>query len=677
MTLTDFYQYTRYYKANLNSVKKENWIKYHRIFCGFDIETTSQNEKAFMYIWQFSYMTDTQKCVVVKGRHWHEFIQLLEFLKKRFALRESTRIIIWVANLGYEFAFMRKYLNITKVFAKTNRNPLIVECNGIEFRDCLAISQGNLEYLATNWTTTKKMVGDLDYNIKRNSKTKLTEKEEKYCDNDVIILAEFSKVIFDNYIATERYVPITSTGILRHDLKKRAKQSEKDTKRLYEYIKALYPKSKADYIYIMTWLFRGGFVHSNHLFTNIECNNMDSFDFKSSYPASAFQEYFPMSDFRPIENVSRETLEELCENYCVIFQATFYNVKATTTHSIESKSKCISVVKPILDNGRIFECEKMTVFLTELDYQSYKEFYTWEEELTEIHSCNIAIRGKLPKYLLDSFYYWFDKKESIKDKESQEYAITKTRINGHFGLCVTKLCFDDVVYINDEWTKQEVNKTYDDLISKEVLSPYWGIYITAHSRRKELMLLYKLKDYVVYSDTDSHKCFVNETVKQVVNDYNERIEEINKKVCCEFGYDYNILKNIGKFECETKNHKITRFKTLGAKRYVCIYDDGAETATISGLPKKSLEKYCESNNLDIIDIFNNDLVIDKEYTNKLVSMYCDEPYEEVITDNQGHTELMKEKSGIYLRPSDYDLNVDKNYLELLIFWLERIEKYGY
>lgn len=677
MDVVQFKEYIKNYIPKVVSIKKEHWVKYHKVYCGFDIETTSQNEKSFMYIWQFSFMSDNLDCVVVKGRTWVEFSELLKILRKELKLNYSVRMIIWVANLGYEFQFMNSYLRIDKIFAKTPRNPLVVECtNGVEFREALSISQGSLAYLAKTWTTTQKMLGDLDYNIKRNSLTMLDYKEGKYCDNDVIILAEFSQKIFEDYIVKEKYIPLTSTGILRHDLKKEAKSSVSNPRRLYAHIRRLYPKTKEDYMYIMTWLFRGGYVHSNHRYTNVVCENMDSFDFKSSYPAVAFQEYYPTTPFVRIEkNVSRETLDKLCNEYCVIFQATFKNVKATTTHSIESKSKCIDVKNALYDNGRIFEAESMTVFLTELDYQSYKEFYTWDDII--IHTVDIANRGLLPKYLLDRFYYWFEKKESIADKDSQDYAITKTRINGHFGLCVTKLCFQDVAFENGEWKIVESEKSYRQLIDKEVLSPYYGIYITAHARRRELMLLYKMSDYVVYSDTDSHKCFSNEHVYNIINEYNRMIVLKNKEVCKRYDYSFDIIGNIGIFECETKNNPIKRFKTLGAKRYVTEYADGKTSATVSGLPKKSLENYCKENNLDIIEVFKNDLIVPSEYTHKLVSIYNDFPYDEIVEDIQGNIEKMHENSGVYLKPSDYHLTVEKTYLQLLIFWLERIKRYGY
>lgn len=682
MTVQEFKEHITKYEPKLNQLykgkyPKGQWIKYHRIFCGFDIETTSQNEKSFMYIWQFSFMTDTLPCVVVKGRKWYEFLQLLDFLRKYLALRDSTRIIVWVANLGYEFSFIRKRIDVDFLFAKKSRNPLIIDSKGIEFRECLSISQGSLAYLAKTWTTTQKAVSDLDYSIKRNSKTILTDKENGYCDNDVIILAEFSKRIFDEYIVKEKYIPITSTGILRHDLRNKIKKTYgKKINRYNAYIKSLFPKTKEDYIFIMEYLFRGGYVHSNHRYTNIVLYNMDSYDLKSSYPAVAFQCYYPVSEFLDVntENVSCETLQQFCDNYCCIFTVTFENIQATTTHSIESKSKCINCKGATIDNGRIFKAESITVFLTELDFESYKKFYTWDS--MTIHSLAIAKRGELPKELLDSFYFWFERKESIEDKESQDYAICKTRINGHFGMCVTRLVFNEVSYIDGEWKPKESDTPYEEMIAEQILSPYWGIYITAHGRFRELDLLYKLMVETAYSDTDSHKVLQSENVQKVVEEYNAMIDKLNIEICNKYGYDYKILGNIGKFECETKNNHITRFKTLGAKRYLTEYADGTIKATISGLPKKSLETYCKKENKDPFKIFENNMCIDSKYTNKLVSMYIDEEVAETITDEQGNTELMHEKSCLYLKPSSFNLCVEKSYLELLLYWIERNEKHG-
>jgi hypothetical protein len=192
--------------------KGKRKLTYIRACCGFDIETTNIYEKktAYMYIWQFS-LND----VVVIGRTWSEFIELIEILKKQYKLSSSKRLIIWIHNLPFEFQFLRRYFNFTNVFAKELRKPLyavIDDC--IELRDSASISGGSLAQLAKDYTDTQKLVGDLDYSVLRSNKDKLSAQELQYCINDVVILSEWADYIFKTYVEPLRYIPLTKTGIL-------------------------------------------------------------------------------------------------------------------------------------------------------------------------------------------------------------------------------------------------------------------------------------------------------------------------------------------------------------------------------------------------------------------------------------------------------------------------------
>ena len=123
-------------------------IYYMQLYCGFDIETTNiiydNTKTAYMYIWQLAFND-----FVLLGRTWEEFIQVITMVKRLNGLSKSTRIIIWIANLSFEFQFIRKRVNITRVFAKEKRKPMyamIDDC--IELRDPLLISGGSLAQLA-------------------------------------------------------------------------------------------------------------------------------------------------------------------------------------------------------------------------------------------------------------------------------------------------------------------------------------------------------------------------------------------------------------------------------------------------------------------------------------------------------------------------------------------------
>lgn len=696
----DYLHSIKYEDITYVSIKRKEWIRYLRIYSGFDIETTSINEHAYMYIWQWSFMLPNSECIVVKGRTWDEFTELYEELLDHLCLRPTTRLIVWIANMGYEFQWLRKIIPMDEVFAKTRRNPLKAYSCGIEFRDCLSISQGSLAYLAKSWTKTQKALGDLDYSIIRNSKTALTSIEEGYCDNDVIILAEFSEQIFNKFLSTQKYIPLTSTGILRHELKKKALESVSNDDIIYNYIKSLFPKSKGDYIFTMNYLFRGGYVHANFAKTGYILNNMHSFDFKSSYPAHAFCEY-PITPFKRCKKKS--LFEKALREKDVIMKVSFWCIESTTTHSIESKSKCIELIldrkkirkngevvkdkngaeqylfKGLLDNGRVRSAYKMTVELTQLDFDSYKKFYRWKK--MTIHNFYIAEKGYLPRYILDQFYYWFNEKETInKHERPQDYAISKTRVNGLFGLTVTRLCFEDVIYDDDNeecWDYAVSSQTYDQMISRQVLSPFWGIYITAHARHSELDILYRLKDEVVYSDTDSHKCIMTSNVMHTIHNWNVERKKFNHWICEKYGYDYNIIGKLGCMEWETSPHEhgtIKRFMTLGAKRYLCEYENDGFESTISGLGKKSLKEYAEYIDKDPFDMFAAGMCIPHEYTHKLSPVYIDEPVKDIVTDNEGNEEEMREKSCVYLAPVDFTLSLDKDYETMINEVLQALER---
>ena len=172
--------------------KSETYIQ---VNAGFDIETTNTQKLAFMYIWQLGIGSH-----IIKGRTWEQLIETFDSINNIVEnIDKKAKVIIWDANLPYEFQFMRKRFTWNKIFAKKNRQILTAQYQHIILHECLSISgQGGLKNLAKNYCTTQKAVGDLDYNIMRNSTTKLTDEENGYVDNDVAILIEWANYIWKN-----------------------------------------------------------------------------------------------------------------------------------------------------------------------------------------------------------------------------------------------------------------------------------------------------------------------------------------------------------------------------------------------------------------------------------------------------------------------------------------------
>lgn len=624
----------------------KNACRYLKLYCGFDIETTTTSQHyGYMYNWQFSINS-----IVIMGKHWYEWINLLEQLKQIYTLRKSTKIIIWIANLGFEFQFMRKYLNITKLFAKRKREPLyftIDDC--IEFRDCLTISGGSLKQLAKDYTTTQKLDGDLDYTIQRNYQTKLTTQELNYCINDVVILSEFSEYIFKNYIAQQKYVPLTKTNIIRKQIKKGCPD------RCKEYILMCYPNPQ-DYVLYMNYLFRGGYVHSNRRLTNKILTKVSCGDITSSYPDTMNNDYVPVSPFKT-SNIN--DLKYHLENDCCIIHATFYNFRTTTNHSIESLNKCISISsKKIIDNGRVMYAQHIEVLLTELDYEIYTKFYKWDD--CKIHSLKTAKRGKLPQYLLSVLNKAYIDKANLKKQGLQnttEYAQQKAVVNSTYGVTVTKLVTEEITYINDCWDTNNKDFNYYKEIKKQVLLPQWGIWITSHSRTKLLNMVHKLHQDVVYCDTDSIYFLNYDKNIKYFEEYNKKRTQQNLENCNKHNLPFEIFNDLGNFEIEMK--ECDRFKTLGAKRY--IYEkNGKQKVTIAGLPKKSLIEHCKNNNLDIFETFKDEMLLDLECSFKNANTYNDEPHKEIIDGVE-----MVEQSSVGIFSIPFKMKLDKVYKKLL------------
>ena len=659
--------------------EKMEYIRYLNIYAGFDIETTTIDDLSFMYHWQFSFFTD-EKEIVICGREWRELEDLIKEIKSIFGLSYNLRILIWIANTSYEFSFMFKRFKWSEIFAKETRQPLIARTGGIEFRECLTISGSNLAHLAKTYCETQKLTGDLDFKIIRNKYTKLTNTEKYYCWNDVIILAEFSKYIFDNFMRSQNYIPLTKTHIIRHNMKKYAKSlhPKEEYKELKEWIASLFPKSSEEYKFIMNYLFRGGYVHGDFMHILELLFNLDSFDKKSSYPWSILTKYVPMSPWKEVKKPTKQKYLNAIKNKCVIAVIEFRGLKSKTNHSLESKSKCISLEGALIDNGRVHKADKMTVIICELDFQNYEKWYEFNDfKVLQMH---ISERGYLPNYLRDGLYFAFKAKEEIdKFNNPREYTLQKEIVNSYYGMCVTRLPFNDVFLINNEWIVQESKKSYDELRANEILSPFWGIYICAHSRKSECDFIIENANSIFYGDTDSGKGYLNSSVAKWLHNFNKENTRINREFAKRWAYDPDVIKHLGNFEWETSPKelgKIYWFKYGGAKRYISQYANEGFKSTIAGLPKKSLNEFCISEGINPFEYFNKDMEIPESATHKLRAKYIDNEYECYIEDAEGNGELMHELSGVCLLPVNFTMSFDKDWLKMLAFHLDRFKRFG-
>lgn len=645
---------------------------YIDIGASFDIETTSyfssklEANRATMYHWQFA-LNKT----VITGRTWDEFVEFAKILDKK-AKKAKAKLLILDQNLGFEFTFIKGLFKWKKdkkghpmIFAKDIRTVLYCVTGNLEFRDTLALTNMGLDKYKKNFNLdVGKLKGDLDYDLIRHSYTPLTDRELAYCINDVLVLTDFYyKFLRPEFLEKGKTIPLTSTGIVRSEVKDAFNEmSKEDQKKMrYEIRKAM--PNREIYLLWRTFLFRGGLTHANILACN-ELMDKDfvSFDGKSMHPSQMLHHNFSWRYIRRNPEAFPEILESTKDEKHGFFGLfTFYHIRSKTYHSLESKNKLVEYSKDaIFDNGRLCRGAKITVMLNQIDYQNYLKMYSWTK--MELHYIYQSDMKPLPEYLLKTVCHYFWLKENCRD-DVVLYNLTKRKLNGCFGMCSTGLCETDLDYDEETQTfhPSKLARTYDELTRFLILLPQWAIEIAAYSRAQLIDAILNGGGVdSIYYDTDSNKVNHPEKYEAYYNEFNERMMEVNKNLNT-YGYDKEPFLHIG---CWEKEYTGVRYKVLGAKRYL-VEHDGEIQCTVAGMVKGTLEDYCEDNNLNIWDEFSNNLHLSPEYSKKKTTVYWDEPFEDDITDYLGNKAHISEKSCVSIISIPFHMSMDAYFLELI------------
>ena len=672
-------------QINTKDVIKSKDKIYYNLAMSFDIETSSfyedkngiiytnddyrklkntvkADKKAIMYIWQFAIEEN-----VIIGRTWNDFLYFCKKLYDFLNLKERY-IVVYVHNLSYEFQFICKWFNWVDIFADSERKPIKATTDShFIFKCSYRLSGYSLEVLANNLKShnIKKMVGDLDYNLIRNSKTPISKEELKYCENDVLIVTSYIDEQINEFGNIEK-IPLTQTGKVRRYVRKQCFQNKE-----YQYFIKELTIEKPEYMLLKN-AFMGGFTHCNAMYTNKICKNVTSYDFTSSYPTVLISEKYPMSKGKEVYITTESELLNLIKNYCVLVDLQFTNIKTSFMYEqIISYSKCRNVKNPLINNGRIVQADTLTITCTDVDFLNIRDFYKWDN--LKIGLCYIYEKNYLPKEFIKTILHLYKSKTELKgvDGKEVEYLHSKELLNSLYGMCVTSIVHDTVSFNGAEWTTENGNldeelKNYNT-DKNRFLFYHWGVWCTAYARNNLYTGIKECKDDYIYSDTDSIKIFNADKHQKYFEKYNKWIVQKLGK-CLNYHkipLDYISPKTI---KGESKTLGIwdfdgfyTDFKTLGAKRYIFRKDDKI-SITVCGLSKKSGKEFIENQEKPFL-FFNDGMFVDCEHTGKMTHTYIDREIENVITDYLGNTAYYHEKSFIHLEKTDYLLSLSDMYIK--------------
>jgi hypothetical protein len=629
--------------------------------CAFDIETTylDEIEQSIMYIWQFAVMDlRTDNIWYCFGRTWDEFIELLNSF-----YHDGITIMIWVHNLSYEFQFLRHWLPFVKdkVFSLKSRKVVRADIDGIQFRCSYIQTNKSLDAFTKDMGVVhQKLSGVIfDYSKKRFPWTEMTQEELQYCCNDVVGLLEAMRVRMKMENDTLYSLPLTSTGYVRR-LAKNAMKS-------YNYNQLHAMMCNEDVYRLLRLEFRGGDTHANRYHVNQILENVASFDRASSYPDVMLNYRFPMSAFTPRMITDIEELERKCKvrDCCFIAVFTIAHLQQRDIYygaPYLSLDKAVEISGQVVDNGRVLSADKAVYVFNDIDWKIVKSEYVGEVEISQVY---IAKYGYLPRTFRDLVIDLFHKKTSLKNVEGQElnYMRSKELINSLYGMCAQNPVKPDVIYMDEPEQAFKLEEIVDigeklEKYNKKAFLLYaWGCWVTAWARLKLKEMINIVGDNFVYCDTDSVKFLVRDDYKRIIRkieEYNKGLKELS---ISNNGYATDkkgIVHYLGVYEYEETYKK---FKTLGAKKYAYVHEDGTFGITIAGVPKKAGAREMEKiENFNVGFIFRD--------TGKLESVYNDCDYGTYYPgDSPEHR--IEIRSNIVLRESTYEIGLSAEYMYIL------------
>ena len=582
--------------------------------------------------------------------------------------------IIWVHNLAFEFQFLLNVFEFNNVFAREQRKPIKCEIADTDFelRCSLMLASMKLENIPKQYNLKiNKKTGQLDYDKIRHNKTSLTDDEMEYCEYDCLVVYEYIKLMIKEY-GHLKDIPLTSTGKIRDKFKKYLQEkdgSKFGVRNWKRYVSKLTPN--AETFIDLVKCFAGGYTHANAYFSNKLLTDVKSVDFTSSYPYVMLSEKFPSGIFVKENNFN---IEDIDYNRAYILKLKFKNIRSICAMNYISLYKAgSSVVNVNVDNGRIYSADELTITITEQDY--YIISNTYEFESVEVLECKSTTKKYLPKSFLEFIIKLYKDKNDLKkqlammDEDDVKYAkvkemydLSKAYLNSLYGMCVTNYISDEITF-TDSWQKREL--TYEDIENKlqeqvdkcNVLLPYaWGVWITAYARKNLWLGIMLINEDVVYTDTDSIKYLGN--YDYVVEEYNKIVEEKLLDMTRHFGFNYDDIDGIGKFDIDGHYKE---FKTLGAKKYCYRNQNDIIHITVSGVNKKTGVKALNNN----VNNFSPKLLFDYESAGKLNKAYNDKQPMVTVVDYEGTPLDIEQPYGICLYPTTYNLDITKEYYDYI------------
>lgn len=587
-------------------------------------------------------------------------------------------------------------LKIDRVFARDMRSPLRAVAGQI-IGDCDVVF-GDLPSLTRI---------DTGYELSNEIITPQTELSVMEIDNiceKVNNMIQIIKPYTETYGSVHK-IPLTATGEVRRRMCNNACKHEpwsKDEKhKKNEHSKgSVWSRKQSEINHKMgpvgyarmRELFFGGDCGANSDMVGKLLHNQYYYDASSDYAAMMCHMIYPVSEFVEVKKkyeqkilMSNNDLMDIDRKKMWYAHIHLSNVRVSGTSNwgggrdnlFWPAIKCNAEHSDIIgkDGGKLVAAAELDIYITDLDYDIFKQVYTWDE--MKIYGIWAADAGLIPECIISDLLDLYRIKTECKGVEGSESAYEKAKscVSSVYGVSVTRLIDDDVVYGTDGWKTNYIDdhpEIYDRRMKSirpdnTFLSYQIGVWVTAWARHILWSIILPNDNKIVYRDTDSLTGRINDKTFETYHNWlikrRKEIHDIYPSITPDMYTP--MAKNgkrvsLGAFELQ---YIFKDYKTLGAKRYSGTYEENGEIKiknTVSGIKKENVNKKVKHPR-----DFTQSLTWSMDESGNVLTVYND--YQKTITwtDIDGNVYESNQIYGVTLKPVEFSLSLRSTWSNML------------
>lgn len=591
------------------------------------------------YAWELSIGNS-----VYIGRTIEELQELTEVLKDYFELGDNKRIIIYDANIAYNFhSYIRHIGPVVDMFAKEENQPLTYIVNGLNFRDFNILCGEKIiedDFFTNEIITENSFIGTGERNIL----ISLVETINERIEQELTIYKNIGRI------------PLTNTGRAKKELRKLLKNP--DYRNLVKNL-----TMEPEEMELLKRSFVGGLVVAREDVKGQELEEVASLDIISSYLASACSHMFPMSKGKQVIINNVEEAHALAKSYLWVGYIKITGLSNKYPIATIQADKCFNAVGYSLINNKIATAQEIILPVTCIDFEMIEKFYN----IKSVHFGLVYRYEKdyLPKEYIETVLKFYDSKTKLKGIKGKEieYTVKKSLLNAScYGVMVQDPMRNAVTYDNGKWVTQNLSLEeycikYNNDKQRFAYYP-WGVFVAAYSRFTLLNGILSVISDFAYSDTDSIKLQNFENHKSFFEQYNKWIASRIDSVCDYYEIDKKLTrprgKQLGAWDFEGIYPK---FETVGEKRYISIDENGEFKATIAGVNSNMVSEYLGTLPDAFESLRDDYFVIPKEHTGRANVYLIKTERRGIIKDRDGQEHAYYTKTGVYQEYSDYNLGL--------------------